>query len=126
MLPRCWAGMIQEQALHVALQALRDYLLAQYQIEKLPTMNPGSLEDWPLQEQGPLFDLLGNTNRAIGVQLPDSCTPMAPAKSVSGILFEAEKEYFNCQLGPRAECPNRRAPYDADLYAEKYARECLS
>lgn len=121
MLPRYWAGMIQEQALHAALQALHDYLLAQYQIEKLSMMNPGSLEDWPLPEQQPLFDLLGNTNEAIGVQMSDSYL-MAPAKSVSGILFEAEKAYFNCQLCPRAECPNRRAPYDAALYAEKYAR----
>lgn len=121
MLARYWADTIQEQALHAALAALHEHVMAQYQIPKLSTMNPGSLEDWALPEQRPLFDLLGDTNEAIGVQLSDSYL-MTPAKSVSGILFEAEKAYFNCQLCPRPECPNRRAPYDADLYAQKYAR----
>lgn len=122
ILHRFWADMIQEQALHAAIQALRDHVADQYRTQKLSTMNPGSLEDWPLQQQRPLFDLLGNTKEAIGVQLLDSFL-MAPTKSVSGILFEAEKDYFNCQLCPRVDCPNRRAPYDRDLYPEKYARE---
>ncbi len=121
MLHRFWADMIQEQALYAAIQALRDHVADKYQTEKLSTMNPGSLEDWPMQQQRPLFDLLGDTKEAIGVQLLDSYL-MAPTKSVSGILFESEKDYFNCQLCPRSVCSNRRAPYDGDLYTEKYTR----
>ena len=120
LLHRFWADMIQEQALFAAIQALRGHVVDQYQIKNLSAMNPGSLEDWPMQQQRPLFNLLGDTKEAIGVQLLDSYL-MRPTKSVSGILFETEKEYFNCQLCPRPDCPNRRAPYDGDLYAQKYA-----
>ncbi|MFC1959766.1 vitamin B12 dependent-methionine synthase activation domain-containing protein [Chloroflexota bacterium] len=119
MLHNYWADAIQEQALHFALQALRDHVTQRYQPADLSTMNPGSLEDWPLPQQRPLFDLLGDTEVAIGVQLLDSFL-MAPTKSVSGILFEAEKDYYNCQLCPRSDCPNRQAPYDSEKFEREY------
>jgi len=37
-----------------------------------------------------------------------------PLKSGSGIWFPSESHYENCMLCPRTDCPNRRAPYDAD------------
>ena len=45
-------------------------------------MNPGSLADWPMREQRPLFGLLGDTDAAIGVELMESYL-MRPTKSVS-------------------------------------------
>lgn len=120
MLHHFWADIIQEQALHQALQTLRNHVAARYQIEKLNTMNPGSLEDWPMPEQRPLFDLLGDTEATVGVRLLDSYL-MAPQKSVSGILFEADKDYFNCQLCPRPDCPNRQAAYDSEKFEREYS-----
>ena len=82
-------------------------------------MNPGSLTDWPLREQRPLFALLGDVRSAIGVELTDTLL-MVPRKSVSGIVFVAEETFASCQLCPRYDCPNRRAPYEAGLFERKY------
>lgn len=101
-------------ALQSAIETLFTHLERQYGLGKTATMNPGSLEDWPLQAQTPLFDLLDDPNAAIGVSLTNSLL-MIPRQSVSGLLFETEKDFVNCQLCPRDACPNRRAPYDQAL-----------
>ena len=111
LLLRFWAETINEMALHSALQFLESYLLKQYSFEHISMMNPGSLEDWPLQEQRRLFALLGNPYAAIGVQLTDSLL-MLPTKSVSGVWFPSAWSFKNCQLCPRENCPGRRAIYD--------------
>jgi predicted transcriptional regulator len=82
-------------------------------------MNPGSLTDWPLREQRALFSLLGDVQATVGVELTNSLL-MVPTKSVSGIFFPAEESFASCQLCPREACPNRRAPYDPELYDRKY------
>lgn len=119
MLQRFWAEAINEMVLHSAGLALREHLLHVYQIGNASTMNPGSLADWPLAEQRKLFSLLDNTAETIGVQLTESLL-MLPTKSVSGILFPTEETFASCQLCPRDPCPNRRAPYDQELFETKY------
>ena len=88
-------------------------------------MSPGSLADWPLEQQRALFAVLGDTEGLIGVRLAESCL-MIPTKSVSGMRFPTETSFESCQLCPRAVCPGRRAPYDKGLYDRKYAREACS
>jgi predicted transcriptional regulator len=46
---------------------------------------------------------------------------MLPTKTVSGIFFPTEATFESCQLCPREECPNRRAPYEQALYESHYA-----
>jgi hypothetical protein len=82
-------------------------------------MNPGSLPDWPLSEQRPLFTLLGENPGTIGVELMDSFL-MTPVKSVSGMWFPTEERFESCQLCQRHNCPGRRAQFDAGLYDRKY------
>lgn len=112
---------INGMALMTARDTLIEYLTQRYQVENFSTMNPGSLDDWPIQEQIPLFNLLGDTQDSIGVELLDSLL-MVPNQSVSGILFETETHFASCQLCPIQNCPNRRATYDAGLYDRKYAQ----
>jgi hypothetical protein len=114
-----WADGIKQAALHKALEYLYQTLDERFALSGAADMNPGSLEDWPLQEQAILFDLLGDTQAAIGLQLTESCL-MLPTKSVSGVRFPLGETFQSCQLCPRPICPNRRAPYDADLYKTKY------
>jgi hypothetical protein len=114
-----WADMIKLVALQSATHALNEHLTERYRLGRTSTMNPGSLADWPVQEQRPLFTLLGNPEEAVGVRLLDSYL-MFPTKSVSGILFPTEESFESCQLCPREDCPGRRAPYDKDLYDRKY------
>jgi hypothetical protein len=119
MLHRFWAETINEMALRVATAALHEHLAQTLRPGPTSTMNPGSLEDWPLQEQRALFALLGDPRESIGVYLTESLL-MVPVKTISGILFPTEESFASCQLCPREVCPGRRAPYDPDLYDAKY------
>ena len=119
MLYRFWAEEIKIVAVGAATRALNEHLAARYSPGRTATMPPGSLSDWPLREQRPLFALLGDPTAAIGVELTPSCL-MVPNKSVSGIRFPTEERFESCQLCQNMDCPNRRAPYDAGLWERKY------
>lgn len=114
------ADVIQEMACKSALNALISHIDEHYNLEEAAQMNPGSLADWPIREQKKLMDVLENKNNLIGVKLKDSFL-MTPIKTVSGIRFASNIKYENCQLCPRLECPNRKAPYDKYLYERRYA-----
>ncbi len=116
---RYWAETIMIMTVRSAIRHVHDHLVERYQSGELSRMGPGSLPDWPLPEQKPLFAILGNAPASIGVQLQDSFL-MTPVKSVSGIFFPNEEGYENCQLCPRQNCPGRRAPYDQALLDRKY------
>lgn len=119
MLESYWAGGIKEAVLGAAFRAFGEDLAGRFHPGRTSSMNPGSLEDWPMPEQKQLFRLLGDPEEAIGVTLSDSFL-MVPVKSVSGLRFASETSFENCQLCPRERCPGRRAPYDRDLYERKY------
>jgi hypothetical protein len=104
-------------ALSSARKFLEQSLQAGYGLEGMSFMSPGSLPDWPLEEQRPLFALFGDGETPIGVSLNSSCL-MIPAKSVSGIYFPTEVPFFSCQLCDRADCPGRKAAYDPKIKAE--------
>lgn len=119
MLDRFWADTINELALRSATDALHAHVAERYRPGQTANMNPGSLGEWPLREQRALFNLLGDPETAIGVQLLKSCL-MVPNKSVSGISFPTESGFFSCQLCPREDCPGRRAPFEPGLFEDKY------
>jgi hypothetical protein len=114
-----WAEAVKETALHAAVIALNKHLNECYGLGNMAKMNPGSLPDWPIQQQRPLFQLLGNPNAAVGVELTASYL-MEPNKSVSGIRFPTEERFENCMLCTREDCPGRRSAYDPELYDKKY------
>ena len=93
-------------------------LQARFGLEKISRLGPGSLEAWPINEQKPLFSILGDVESAINVNLTDSFL-MIPRKSSSGIYFPTEIPFFACQLCPREACPSRKAAYDV-IKAEEY------
>lgn len=119
MLEQYWADKIKEAILRSAFRDFTARLVAAYNLRTTAVMNPGSLEDWPIREQVKLFDLLGDPQKAIGVELTESCL-MIPTKSLSGIRFATEITFENCQLCSRENCPGRRAPYDPLLYENRY------
>jgi len=118
-LDKYFADAIKEKVLRLALDYIYDDLIARFQPGKISRMNPGSLPDWPLSEQVPLFTLLGEGPSAIGVKLNESFL-MMPIKSVSGIWFPAEESFESCRLCPRENCQGRRAAYVPGLYDQKY------
>lgn len=121
MLERFYAETINEAALGAAREAVRRHLVSEYRLGRTARMNPGSLQDWPIYGQRPLFALLGDPEAAIGVHLTGSML-MIPQKSVSGIRFPTERRFESCQLCPRDVCPNRRAPYKEGLYEAEFSQ----
>jgi hypothetical protein len=106
---------------NIALSAARKFvekkLQSRYGLDGMSFMSPGSLTDWPIEEQKPLFSLFGEEKTPIGVRLTKSLL-MLPAKSISGIYFPTEVSFFSCQLCPRDKCPGRKAAYDNKLAKE--------
>lgn len=123
VLHQFWAEELKAAVLREATSRVFDAIAAHNQ-GKMASMNPGSLPDWPLPEQRPFFQLMGAAPAAIGVSLNDSCL-MTPNKSVTGFRFANESSYVNCQLCPREGCPGRAAPYDATLFAQRYAERAI-
>lgn len=115
-----FTGYLVDTITSYVLEETRDMMMSHlsdlYGLGKIATMNPGSLEDWPLQAQTPLFALLGDPQEAIGVYLTESLL-MIPRQTVSGILFETDTDYVNCQLCPRGNCTHRRVPFDPEKHS---------
>ena len=103
---------IKETALSAATAYLYRHIEVSYGIAKMSSMNPGSGDVglWPIEQQTPLFELIGDVERLVGVRLTESLL-MVPNKTISGVLFPTDSEFISCQLCQRAECPNRRAPF---------------
>ena len=110
---RYWLEYIAESVLRCAMLPVFEEMRALYHTTARYTMNPGSLPEWPIENQKPLFALLGDVEGAIGVSLTPSML-MLPNKSGSGILFASKEDYSNCALCTRLNCPTRRAPYHGD------------
>ncbi len=72
VLAHFYADAINEAVLHAAMTTFAAHLTERFQLASTAVMNPGSLTDWPLREQRPLFALLGDVRSAISVELNDS------------------------------------------------------
>jgi hypothetical protein len=112
-----WWDVIKGAALEQAIQFLNETLQRRYLLGNTSRMNPGSGDAavWPIEQQRQLFGLLGDVEQQIGVQLTDWFL-MVPNKTVSGLIFPTEVEFRACQVCHREACPNRRAPFDPDLW----------
>ncbi|NLE46745.1 MAG: vitamin B12 dependent methionine synthase, partial [Chloroflexi bacterium] len=114
-----WVDTMKELAVRAAMAQLRLQVKRRFEPGRISAMSPGSLGDWPIQQQKPLFALLGDAEAQIGVRLNDSFL-MIPSKSVSGIWFPTQTNFESCQLCPRDRCPGRRSAYDPGLYEKRY------
>jgi hypothetical protein len=116
-----WLDTIKEMFLFDANMHLRNYLKEALQSEKLFSVNPGSgdVENWPIAQQVPLFEMIGDVKGEIGVRLSDSFL-MTPIKSTSGLLYRSDTEFVNCALCQRKNCVGRRAEFDEALYAATF------
>lgn len=109
-LERVFANAIQQAAMRLARTSLERTILEKFGLEQVSEMNPGSLTVWPITQQVPLFELLKPLPEKLGVTLLPTYM-MKPEQTVSGILFQTDAKFHNCQLCPKTECPSRRVPY---------------
>jgi hypothetical protein len=120
ILLKYFSDYIKNTALTAAVDFLKDYIKKTYSIPEISSMSPGSLNDWPIEQQEPLFQILGNSAELSGVVLTESFL-MKPSKSISGIIFPVEESFESCMLCPRENCPERRADYDRELYKRRFS-----
>ncbi len=121
-LERWVADALCEDALRAACRTLENALEGEIEGEYRVSMNPGSLEDWPLTEQGPLFRALesaGDISGVTGVELTKSFL-MRPRKSLSGVRYAGAEPFANCTLCPRQGCRGRQLPYDPERFERLY------
>jgi hypothetical protein len=104
-------------ALSTVQKNLECKLMSKYAINGLSSMSPGSLSDWPIEEQKSLFSILGDVETAIGVTLTENFL-MIPTKSISGIYFPTDLPFYTCQLCSRKNCDSRKAQFDKTLARE--------
>jgi len=109
------AHALAEQATHAVTEALRQDIETRYGLHDLSRMQPGSLPDWPIDQQAPLFRILGHIPGKAQVSLTSSCL-MLPTNSLSGIYFQDPEGFISCQLCTR-KCPRRKAAYDPQRLA---------
>ena len=112
LLAEYWADEIKKYFLIRIRMEFMAWLKAEFKITgHLPSLNPGSIAAWPISGQAELFAVLGG-REFVETQVGVIYTPsflMLPSKSVSGIAFESETFYENCQYCPIENCPGRRA-----------------
>jgi hypothetical protein len=118
LLEKYYLDKIGNIALSEVRNRLEEHLCSRFALDGLSTMSPGSLEDWPIEEQRPLFSILQGAEASIGVKLTESLF-MIPKKSVSGIYFPTEVTFHSCQLCPRQSCEGRKARYN-EVLAKEY------
>jgi hypothetical protein len=116
-LEKYYLDVIGNAAVVNAREHLKKRLSTRYALQGLSYLGPGQLKDWPLEEQKPLFSLLGDVRSAVGVTLNDSLL-MIPRKSLSGIYFPTEIPFMACQLCPKEGCPSRKAKFSEELARE--------
>jgi len=120
MLDRYYLEEIANVVLSEAQAYFLDYLGKNYGLENVSKMNPGSLPDWPLEQQKPLFSLFDKSPELASIQVRlEENMLMTPLKSLSGIAFPSDGHFENCQMCPQENCPGRKEPYDEtmkDLY----------
>lgn len=112
LLAEYWADEIKKYFLMRIRLEFNAYIKENYKTGgHLATLNPGSIAAWPISGQAELFAVLGGRDfvkEQAGVIYTDSFL-MLPSKSFSGIAFESETFYENCQYCPIDKCPGRRA-----------------
>ncbi|ADQ14464.1 hypothetical protein [Halanaerobium hydrogeniformans] len=114
-----WADSIQEEILRNAVSDICGFIDKINNLEKSSEMNPGSLKDWPIEEQQQLFEQFSDIPSEMKIELTKSML-IFPPKTITGIRFSDNNDYENCQLCPRENCITRCAKYNPNLFEERY------
>ncbi len=116
---RFWSDEMSELALRSYRLSFSRYIKEALGTNNVYTLAPGSVIDWHISAQRPLFDLLGEVYEKTGILLEKSFL-MRPVKSGSGIMYISEKHFESCSLCAMENCPNRRAKFDKEKFDREY------
>lgn len=97
-----------------------EYMREQFGFDGSSMLNPGSLPDWPIENNFALLQMIGGTEE-IGVTLNESGY-IKPWNSGSHIHFSGNG-YQNCILCRKYTCVGRHAPFDRAEYMRIFGTE---
>jgi hypothetical protein len=97
VLQHYYLEIIAHLALEEACRQLNFSIAREFQIPELYRLSPGTLSDWPLEEQAKIFALLGPVEESLGVRLTEHML-MLPRMSLSGIFFESQIPFSECRF----------------------------
>ena len=97
-----------------------EYMKEKFGFDGSSALNPGSLPDWPIENNFPLFEMIGNVDE-IGVTLNEAGY-IKPWNSGSHIHFSGDG-YQNCSLCKKYKCPGRRAKFNREEYIRIFGVE---
>ena len=106
--------------LHYGLEYVTRLMRERFGFDGSSRLNPGSLPDWPIENNFALFDMIGGLTE-IGVSL-NAAGYIHPWNSVSQIHFPGDG-YENCSLCKKYDCIRRRAPFDRAEYRRVFGVE---
>ncbi len=104
---------------HASAYMIR-YMKEQFGFDGSSMLNPGSLPDWPIRNNFPLFEMIGNVEE-IGVSLNEAGY-IKPWNSGSHIHFSGDG-YQNCSLCKKLDCIGRRARFNREEYIRIFGTE---
>lgn len=81
---------LESAALAQGCQAVKKHLQGEYRYKEMGFFEPGSLPDWPIENNKVIFEMIGTVTQDIGVSLKSSHF-MKPNNTLSGIMFAADK-----------------------------------
>lgn len=97
-----------------------EYMKTNFGYDGSSMLNPGSLPDWPISNNFPLFDIIGNVDE-IGVTLNEEGY-IKPWNSGSHIHFPGEG-YQNCSLCKKYDCVGRHQAFNRKEYIRIFGME---
>lgn len=119
--PEAAVDILSGIALMKGIREMNRYLSEDMGMSGLGTLNPGSLPDWPIENNHALCDLIGDVGE-IGVTLNEKGY-MLPWNSSSGIMFTGADGYQNCSLCTKLDCIGRRAPFNSEEYRRLFGKK---
>ena len=106
--------------LYHAYITMMTYMKDKFGFDGSSMLSPGSLPDWPIENNFPLFEMIGNVDE-IGMSL-NKAGYIKPWNSGSHIHFSGDG-YQNCSLCKKYDCVGRRAPFNRSEYIRIFGTE---
>lgn len=101
---------LRQSVINTCQTFLSEKIKEQYQIKNIASINPCSLEIWNEEKQKEFYSLLQEAAKQINVTIQPNLL-LSPQYSMSGIMFQSDKDQHNCSFCPNIKCPNRKSAY---------------
>ncbi len=108
--------------LGAAMEYVFRFVAENFKLEEGGMLQPGSLPDWPIENNHALIAEIGGVQEDLGITLNEKGY-MNPWNSCSGIYFAEAGGYKNCMLCKKLDCIGRRTEFNQEEYTRIFGEE---